>query len=701
MRGKNIVKVFHNRQGDVTALHHVSFDFTDTGMYMIVGPSGCGKSTLLQILAGNDKDYEGTVEQSGKVVLMEQDIVLLEAMSVYEQLSLISKDNALIETYMKKFQIENLRNKKVKTLSIGQKKRVQLLSCLLLEPDVLLCDEPTTGLDHTNITLIMDTLKEMSKHCCVVVVTHETKVADEYGDVWISMEKGEIQTIKTINKKKPLEPKKKSHVQNTIASYLKYHFSDMKSRPMEWLFLVFLFFSFLFTLYGGLSYFTGVSTVADHMNIWKSGKNVIYAQPLNQGNDIGYGYLTYDTFDLQQIQTLLENTEGIIGYNLEFQSQLYCPYRRFNYNDVIEITDELKKKEAKGEKLNLAEQYLMETLNTPEFHHYEGKKDYPFANDYRSVLYAIEDASYSFDEEGNLQPFNFTLKTENSFNYEDVELYHSNPNKTLPLYIGKMPEKENEILISKNFAKSIMAQKQCANMEDLVQSSIELEYEVYVFGSYSQQDTIKKEVPFIIAGILNYEAQSENQAIVYSSYYEDTVFDEMNWNQEEIQFKSISFLIDPAYSAEQLASNMNQILNTKYSQFLVYENQEGTVEAYQNSSMFYGYLCCLSLAILILVLGYFFYFRHRNQKEAHLLKKYNYDVNVLLIEKYAIIGCTALLVFCLALPTIIEYVNAYAITKQYPPILEYNHVLLLVIAIVCFLVFFLSEKLMLVIKTKE
>lgn len=192
MKLTNINKIYHNKLNDVQALNNINLTFNNHGMTFIIGSSGCGKTTLLNIIAGYDKDFEGVIEYDGKVECIEQDILLMENLSVLDNLNMVSDDTTQIDALLKRFHLIDEAHKKVKKLSGGEKKRVQIIRSLLNKATYLICDEPTASLDHDNGELIMTMLKEVSKDIGVIIVTHDIALVDKYSDRTIQMGKGVI-----------------------------------------------------------------------------------------------------------------------------------------------------------------------------------------------------------------------------------------------------------------------------------------------------------------------------------------------------------------------------------------------------------------------------------------------------------------------------------------------------------------------------
>lgn len=126
---KHIDKIYHNQQGDVHALHDICLEIKEKGITFIIGASGSGKTTLLRILSLEDKDYQGIVELDGTVETIQQEIVLFEAMSVLDNLKLVSDDLSQIKAWLEQFEMLEFMHQKVKN-SLLDKRNVYKLFVL-------------------------------------------------------------------------------------------------------------------------------------------------------------------------------------------------------------------------------------------------------------------------------------------------------------------------------------------------------------------------------------------------------------------------------------------------------------------------------------------------------------------------------------------------------------------------------------------
>jgi putative ABC transport system ATP-binding protein len=186
---------------------------------VIAGPSGSGKTTLMTIMGLVLKPSEGNIYLGAKKVatysdselanlrmrnfgFVFQQAELIPALSVLENLLIAAgvqggsipgslKDKSL--SLLESFGLKEYSHLKSQKLSTGQKQRVAIGRALVNDPKVLLCDEPTSALDSESSTIVLDTLKRLSKDGSrgVIMVTHDPRVFP-YADRLIKLEDGGI-----------------------------------------------------------------------------------------------------------------------------------------------------------------------------------------------------------------------------------------------------------------------------------------------------------------------------------------------------------------------------------------------------------------------------------------------------------------------------------------------------------------------------
>ena len=219
LKVRNINKTYKGKI-EFKALHNISFELPEKGLFAILGPSGCGKTTLLNIIGGMDSDFEGSIMIDNRVIdaksknkindyrkdtigFIFQHAVLLNSLTVYENiifpLQIDSQPSQIQEKrateILKLLNIYDLRRRKVNTLSGGQKQRVVIARALMNDPKIILADEPTGELDSKNSRIILDILQKLSSERLIIMVTHEEKFAYEYASKIFQMKDGQIINI--------------------------------------------------------------------------------------------------------------------------------------------------------------------------------------------------------------------------------------------------------------------------------------------------------------------------------------------------------------------------------------------------------------------------------------------------------------------------------------------------------------------------
>ncbi len=208
-RGEKIVEVSHVTFGynhERLALNDVSFDIFRGEKVSIIGKNGAGKSTAARLICGIIRPQEGTVKINGKdytalsireigqiigYVMQNPNQMLVKDM-IKDEISLALTLNGFeeakaaerTEKVLRMCGLYNMRNWPVGVLSYGQKKRVTIASILVLQPDVIILDEPTAGQDYRRYTEIMSFIDELNReyNITIVFITHDMHLAIEYTD---------------------------------------------------------------------------------------------------------------------------------------------------------------------------------------------------------------------------------------------------------------------------------------------------------------------------------------------------------------------------------------------------------------------------------------------------------------------------------------------------------------------------------------
>lgn len=149
----------------------------------ILGKTGVGKSTILRVISGLLALQSGTLKVSGEMSLCFQDSRLFPSMTVYENIAYplkvknYNKDEikSIVDSLIKDFRLENVKDRKPNNLSGGETKRVALARCIATKPKILLLDEPTSNLDFEVKIEVRELIKNIHKKykCTTLMVTHD------------------------------------------------------------------------------------------------------------------------------------------------------------------------------------------------------------------------------------------------------------------------------------------------------------------------------------------------------------------------------------------------------------------------------------------------------------------------------------------------------------------------------------------------
>ena len=167
--------------GKKTILTGFSYDFSDTGVYILRGKSGIGKTTLLRIIAGLDKEYSGNVSGGGigNVSFAFQEYRLFPELSALENVMIAKPNNndadrnSAIEMLTQLGFSSADMNLIPSELSGGMKQRVSLARAFLKNAPILLLDEPTKELDALLCDRVCKIIREIAETRLVILVTHK------------------------------------------------------------------------------------------------------------------------------------------------------------------------------------------------------------------------------------------------------------------------------------------------------------------------------------------------------------------------------------------------------------------------------------------------------------------------------------------------------------------------------------------------
>jgi lipooligosaccharide transport system ATP-binding protein len=237
------------KYGDFTAVDAIEFDVAKGESFGLLGPNGAGKSTTMRIIAATSQRTSGTISILGRDpeehgpqirahlgVVPQQDnldgeLTVTENLFIYGRYFGLSKKfiRAKIEELLAFAQLEEKRDVKVDALSGGMKRRLTIARALVSEPDILMLDEPTTGLDPQARHILWDRLFRLKETgVTLVLTTHFMDEAEQLCDRLVVMDKGKImaegsplELIKTYSTKEVLEVRFGSERNKEVAPILR------------------------------------------------------------------------------------------------------------------------------------------------------------------------------------------------------------------------------------------------------------------------------------------------------------------------------------------------------------------------------------------------------------------------------------------------------------------------------------------------
>jgi len=206
----------HKSFGEVKAVNDISVQIHQGELVSFIGPSGCGKTTLLRIIGGFHRQDSGKVIVDHENIddlpperrptgMVFQDYALFPHMTVYQNIEYglniqkINKGEKIerIKKVLYQTQLEKYIDRKPSELSGGQQQRVAIARCLVLQPKVLLLDEPLSNLDANLRSMMREEIRQLKEdlNLTVIFVTHDQEEALSISDRVVVLNNGQIQQV--------------------------------------------------------------------------------------------------------------------------------------------------------------------------------------------------------------------------------------------------------------------------------------------------------------------------------------------------------------------------------------------------------------------------------------------------------------------------------------------------------------------------
>lgn len=205
---KNVKFFYQTKESEICALEDINFSLNEQSFTSLVGPSGCGKTTILSLIAGLLSPTSGEIlldekpisQNDTRIGYMFQRDHLFEWRTIWQNIILglelqkMNKDEkkiAFAEELLKKYDLYNFIGKKPRQLSGGMRQRVALIRTLVLEPKLLLLDEPFSALDFQTRLKVCDDVFEIikSEKKTALLVTHDISEAISMSDKIVILSK--------------------------------------------------------------------------------------------------------------------------------------------------------------------------------------------------------------------------------------------------------------------------------------------------------------------------------------------------------------------------------------------------------------------------------------------------------------------------------------------------------------------------------
>src|SRR6266481_6250679 len=188
------------RFGGFTAVSDLSLQVRPGRVFGLIGPNGAGKTTTIRMIVNITAPDSGRIELFGqrmnaalqdRIGYLPEERGLYKKMKVGEQLRFFAelKDihgkeaDARIDRWLAKLQLSDWKEKRTKELSKGMQQKVQFITAVIHDPDLLILDEPFSGLDPVNVDIMKDTILELrNTNKTIILSTHQMEIAEKLCD---------------------------------------------------------------------------------------------------------------------------------------------------------------------------------------------------------------------------------------------------------------------------------------------------------------------------------------------------------------------------------------------------------------------------------------------------------------------------------------------------------------------------------------
>ena len=448
---ENITKVYTTKKISQIALKGVSLTFRESEFVSILGPSGSGKTTLLNIIGGLDKytsgdliinnistkkysDKDWDTYRNHKIGFIFQNYNLIPHQTILANVEIALTLSGISKKERRKRSIKALTDvglkehikKKPNMLSGGQMQRVAIARALVNNPDIVLADEPTGALDTKTSIQIMDLLKKISKDKLVIMVTHNSELAEKYSNRIINIKDGEItrdsNSFNNNEEKENIVKRKRNKTMNFITA-LSLSLNNLLTKKSRTFLTSFASSIGIIGIALILSLSEGATKYID-----RTERETLASYPISIEKDT----IDYNSF--------IKNTQNSNKDIYECNKKSICTFDDLSINPYLQMTN-------KKVSNNL--------------------KEFKFAieNNYENIFDYVIDIKYNYNVKLELYDKENYQKISNSmFTNEEMQEYFNSSDNTFKelisdesllksqyeLLIGKYPEKYNELVLVVN-----------------------------------------------------------------------------------------------------------------------------------------------------------------------------------------------------------------------------------------------------------
>ncbi|MBP3463969.1 MAG: ABC transporter ATP-binding protein [Clostridia bacterium] len=200
---ENVTKTFINKK----AVDNISFEISKPGVFALLGTNGAGKTTTIRMMLGILKKDTGKITWNGKNVdrksvnfgyLPEErgiypKVKIVDQLTYFAKLKGMNKDEAIksIDYWLERLKMTEYRNMPAEKLSKGNQQKIQFITAVMHDPELIILDEPFSGLDPVNTDQLKEVILELvSKEKYIVMSSHQMNSVEEFCDDVVILNKG-------------------------------------------------------------------------------------------------------------------------------------------------------------------------------------------------------------------------------------------------------------------------------------------------------------------------------------------------------------------------------------------------------------------------------------------------------------------------------------------------------------------------------